>query len=727
MLSLGPGASPATDVSQLLQAQAKAVPPIVVVLGGPDLSQRDNCLIAGAGDVSVSGLPDDVAERVNAAVRGWVRGQPRRKLRATFRAQRGRQFFDLKVAEIDPTGFTVTAVEGLREGMLVRTQLALPDGELLAWGRMSTAEEAVGVRLLGLLPQEQQRLSDAIKRRADSVASVLPVPAAPPLTSKAPPADNPVELATEPPSRPTEQEPGDSVTVRDLPPVSMAPPLASGTPETTPAGDLTERVSVEGTGVAATAPAVPPAPASTPGSAPSPASQPTSPVVAKEARVNVRTSESKSVPSVARTSVTKPSFAPAAAAATTPDVPVLPSATPPASPDPSLAPPPAPAVSAPAPTTGASNRIDIADAIGHALDEGTSASDEVTLAQRRLVDGAVSPAAAPPVTWPTTTYDAEASAGMLREACLVGMVGEYPGGPSGELVIQFMRKLSVSEQHAFDAAPPAELPEQSLTIRALALRLRIFALIRDADRVTERVAIDQEVLSRLSAEVKSVNADLQKVIDAFVAKAQTKQIREVNHFRNQLGRAHNELLHDVVSRLKGEQTSRSNIALLDVESVAPTPASVPAKRDTGSISARREPEPPKKTDSVPVVGPALEASPRQRLRRRLIVEAALVGALALVAVVAWPARSRVLTPAELGTLPDVTHVRISPRNHRAFIVVSSAWKPDHNHLAALEALSAAEKLESFTVETEKGNAVASKMPGKGIVALETLAPPPPKK
>lgn len=150
-------------IAELMKSGRAGSSPIIVALGARDAVQRDQCLIAGAHDVSLDGQPDDIAGRVDSAVNGWLRAAPRRQLKATFRAQRGRQFLDLRVTDIDPTGFAIAPVEGLAEGALLRVSVALPDGELLAWGRLSSADGVPGVRLVGMVTDERLRIVSAIR------------------------------------------------------------------------------------------------------------------------------------------------------------------------------------------------------------------------------------------------------------------------------------------------------------------------------------------------------------------------------------------------------------------------------------------------------------------------------------------------------------------------------------------------------------------------------------
>ncbi len=156
----------ARAVTRLLQVISGAPLPVIVALPDEQRTQRDACLIAGAGDVAVGAHPDDVAGRVDSAVHGWSRGSPRRKLRAALKAQRGRQMIDLQTVDIDPSGLGIVPIANLPAGSLLRTNLMLPDGEMLTWGRLASADDgSPGIRFVALMPEERQRIVSAIRTK----------------------------------------------------------------------------------------------------------------------------------------------------------------------------------------------------------------------------------------------------------------------------------------------------------------------------------------------------------------------------------------------------------------------------------------------------------------------------------------------------------------------------------------------------------------------------------
>lgn len=165
VLVASPGADVLAEAAGLLAACKARSVPLVVVLASPDPAVRDRLLVGGVTDLSLEGHPDEVAARVDAAVEGWIRAAPRRPLPATFRAQRGRDTFDLRVVDIDPSGFAVGNAELLSVGELLRVAVPLPGGGLVAWARAAESDGTTGVRFLALTREERERLVAAIQGR----------------------------------------------------------------------------------------------------------------------------------------------------------------------------------------------------------------------------------------------------------------------------------------------------------------------------------------------------------------------------------------------------------------------------------------------------------------------------------------------------------------------------------------------------------------------------------
>jgi hypothetical protein len=660
ILAPAPKRPTAQVVAELLKSGQAGGAPVIVSLGVRDTAQRDQCLIAGAYDVSLDGQPDDIAGRVDAAVNGWLRATPRRQLKATFRAQRGRQFIDLKVSDIDPTGFAIAPVEGIAEGALLRVSVALPDGELLAWGRLSSADGEPGVRLIALVPDERLRIVNAIRGRTAPTGSGAAVAAPAEITAPPVPAmvAAPVDLLAPPHEEVTD------------PPVLEAIPSAKEAPVSPPV------------------PPVPPV-----------AREATVPPARREATVPPRAREA-TVPPIAREATQPPSSreatAPPAARSTVPEASREVTAPPPARE--TTSPPPA-ATS----LSGAEREAAIAEAIGSFLEEPR----EETAAPDTAVDEP--DAGAETILWPGALPDVEVCAAMLREAASLAMVGEYENGPPSHVVLAFARSLSPIEKRAFDAVPPPELPEAGLAIRCLVHRLRLFALIDDAVSVptdgSATVLIDDDALAALAAEVNRASTELQKVIDGFVATAQTQRFKEISTFRNALSKAQSDL-KAAVARLRGEVMARGNMALLDVHESVPGGAPAPVVR-------RTEPTPQveKKPEKKAEFNAGIETTPQQRERRRIAGWLTLMVLLIIGGVTIRVLRPppRELTSAELAELMDVKQVILAPRKHHAFVIVSMSWKADQAHRASLEAMTRRHSIDTFTVQNIHGEAVAAKL------------------
>jgi hypothetical protein len=703
VLTLGANGSPVQEMAPFLRNGTRA-PPLIVVLGTPDPAQKDRCLIGGAHDVSVNGQPDDVAMRVDAAIHGWLRAVPRRNLPTVFRAQRAREFYDLNVIDIDPSGFSIQPMEGLPVGTLLRVYMTLPDGPLTVWGRVSVSDATVGVRLLAMLPHERLRLVNAIRASAPGDSTDKTQITAP--TSVAPP----ISLPT-----PSEATPGGRMLVESetTAPQSIPESPRSGTGALAAADDeITAPRSVEPPRRDASIPAAGEAPASL--EPPSEREQPDNTAQAP--------TELEAAPVRAPAGGTPP-----------------PSRTPPPAAEPPVSKPPEELATEPPPSaldvSGPDSEMEAALAL---------VADVAATAERR------SPEALPEAqAWPPTIYDAEASTVGLRDALMVGLVSETAGAPAGDQILEFVRTLSIVEQRAFDGAPPPELPDQGVAIKALALRLRLFVLKREADIAWSETGtatlVDDAGLSKLTAEIKAVNAELQKIIDGLLAKAQTKRIKEVNNFRNLLSRAHQDL-RDAVSRFKGEESSRSNPALLNVRELTPgaeealnssrgpkgaksqargsvAPSKAPKSGALGSKAPGRPPSVAAEKAPGTVPGAAsFQGPPPRRSSRRLAVMVVLVAVSGAVAIATYRPPSALLGPQELAGLPDVSRVRLSAAQHRAFIVVTSAWKPDTNHLSAIDGFATKHKLESFRIENERGSAIASKSEGKKLVVFGAQPP-----
>lgn len=202
---------------------------VFAVLDSLDATTRDRLLIAGAADVSPEGDPEDLAGRIEAALLGWMRTGPRRRLKAAFKAQRGRQTFDLPVSDIDPGGLTLVSGNGVRKGELLRLALPLPNGALLVWGRVAEDQGRPAIRFLGLSIQERRRIASAVQARKPSAPQS---PSAPSTSPSTPATSTPAGGSASPtpvsPGRPAPVESSPSPSAPLIPP---SPPL-SPTPGT---------------------------------------------------------------------------------------------------------------------------------------------------------------------------------------------------------------------------------------------------------------------------------------------------------------------------------------------------------------------------------------------------------------------------------------------------------------------------------------------------------------
>jgi hypothetical protein len=203
------GDASARFAAHLAQHLASACPPLLVVLPQRNDTLRDQCLIAGARDVSFEGGLEDVALKVDVLTQGWLRGTPKRPFVGLVRAQKGKQSLTLQAADIDPSGLGLASAGEVASGDLLRVALALPGGALVVWGRATECDGALGLRFVGLAAEDRVRLAGAIKGSGERAASSKTAPAI------APPVMAPQVVSTSapvitPPPPPVAVEPAES-------------------------------------------------------------------------------------------------------------------------------------------------------------------------------------------------------------------------------------------------------------------------------------------------------------------------------------------------------------------------------------------------------------------------------------------------------------------------------------------------------------------------------------
>lgn len=332
---------------------------------------------------------------------------------------------------------------------------------------------------------------------------------------------------------------------------------------------------------------------------------------------------------------------------------------------------------APEPTPARSDES-LSASIGHALDEEVGAEGDVLAS---LLDSALEH------RWPEQTWDTPACVEMLRPAATMGLVGEVDGAPDSAVALAFLRTLSPIERRVFDAVPPPELPPPAVSEKCIALRLRCFALVRDArerDREATRWAIDSGQITALKREVDGARAEIQKLVDGWMAAGETAHIRDANVFANSLNKAFDGVNVEI-DRLRGDAHEGSARGLpLDIaEKASTTPGQVRA----------RPPKPAQKVEAKPAQAVFKQRTSEQTRRRRLVVLGAVLLGVLVVRVVTWPDSVRTLTSADLVGLPGVMEIRIPPpgskleRPQAAVVVVSGAWSLDEE--AAVSKLKAA--------------------------------------
>ncbi len=158
-----PGESAMRLLTHLSRSFGTSGPPIVVVLKDPDPTLRDRSLESGAADVSLDGNIEDIAGKVDTALHGWLRTMPYRPLPVVVQAQRGDENLALRLCDVDPSGAGLLAADGLAKGDLLRLLVPLPDGDFVAWGRVSPADGMLGVQFLALRPEDRDRLTRSLK------------------------------------------------------------------------------------------------------------------------------------------------------------------------------------------------------------------------------------------------------------------------------------------------------------------------------------------------------------------------------------------------------------------------------------------------------------------------------------------------------------------------------------------------------------------------------------
>lgn len=631
-------ATAARFVSHLIQNLREDPPIVVVALPVADAALRDACLVAGADDI-VCGSAIEAAAGIDAAVGEWLRGAVRTPFAETIRAQQARKTFELKGIDLDASGFAFEPTDAVLDGQLVRVTLPLPGGELLVWARVSQADGQVGARFVALSADERQRVGAATQRSKDVTLPPRATPLGTPVVPGPPPASRAAGTPIVPGPPPTSRP----AAVR---PAAMAPPV-----------------------VAATTP-----PVATPVSAVSP---------------------------------TPLSVAPVAAPAVV--VPAPPSALIPPAPSEITAPPAVlvPAAPAEEPVAAAdSTRADAAPQAPAASDHGSllDAIDEElgtpkVAAEADVLEGLLGSALEH--RWPQSVPEVDATLASLQTAATLGLVGEQAGAPSGDTVLAFVRSVSPLERRLFDPEPPQELPDAGLGIRCLGLRLRMFALQRDAEQRltgTERYAVDDVVLGALKAEVAQLDASLQKIVDGFVATGQPQKIKDVSIFRNALNKAFADLKR-VSGRLRGDaDAERSGSAvLLDVAEEVPGQQQVaPVRKDA------REPE-KKVVEKKPQF--ARQLTLEQKERRRLIVWCSIGAAALVLRLVTLEPSVKQLDGKDLDGLAGVVEIAIPPgavgqdaaKVRSAVVRVTDTWSGDDMMVAKLKATLRARGVAKFTV------------------------------
>ena len=703
-LAISPPGSmpPATFISDLLKELGGSGPPVIVALSGRETELRDKCLIAGAHDVSLDGHPEDLAARVDAAANGWLRGAPRRTLAMTIRGQRERETLAFQVADIDPTGFTVATPPAIAFGSLVRVTVPLPDGPpLVVWGRTAEADGVAGVRFLALSLEERIRILGAIQAKNKSAA---------PRSGTAPeqtltPAQAPRLIPSSPgvaPVPPALRERTLSLAPKPAPPM-LAPmaeePQGSPSPNSRPP-----------------ARSIAPTPEMSPPSRPSPPERTASP-----------TPQSRPPFILSKAGATPVSNAPAPRTSSSPIITPAPpadtavAASQPASTNNIPVDQAAAAVVESASAPSASAQQSIADAIGDLLGPDSLPPPDAPSTPSPI--SAPPQAAAAPASrrWPIKTYTPEGALQSLGEALSLGLVGENEGGPAGDTVIAFVRTLSVSESRAFGDDPPADLPEPQLTIRCLELRLRLFALVQDAERCLAEAPgpweVDDHQMTALTAEVNVLTGELQKLTDAFVAAAQASRIKDINQFRNALMKAQASL-RAAVERLKGEAAaSAGNNVFLDGQVVLPPsrpPPRTPATR----------PPPPKV--SAPSAAEAklesasthLEISPKVRARRRVMAWSVLLGIICIGGLFMYPHKAFHMGPGQFGGIAGIRDVVIVPDAHQAVVTVDDQWRPLPGSVNQIRDFLVLHDARTFVIRNAKEQPLVMEKEGRKPIVLQ---------
>jgi hypothetical protein len=329
-------------------------------------------------------------------------------------------------------------------------------------------------------------------------------------------------------------------------------------------------------------------------------------------------------------------------------------------------------------------------------------------------------AAAPP--WPSSRYSSEGSLALLREGTTLGLAGEAPGAPSGDAVIQFVKTLTLPEQHIFDAEPPQGLPESALAIKCLVIRLKLFAYAKDAlsaAAVGPTDRIDAAFVASMDTEVRVASDELQKATAVYMSSGDTQRIKETNHFRNALIRGEAEF-RSAIARLRGEAPLQEggSTVFLDRES-APT--------QDPTLAPRRElTKAPEKVEKRPEPGKVklgFEKTPEERRRRLMIWTGIGWTVLGAIAYFAYPAHPREMDASEFAEL-GATSAILFKEKHQAVIVVPDNWKVDTARAKKLDDFLARNAVETYVVRNAQGATLVLGVPSKPRIV--TLAGTPTK-
>lgn len=592
---------------------------------------RDRLLIAGATDVSPEGDPDDLAARVEASLAGWMRTGPRRKLKTSFKAQRGRQTFDLAVVDIDPGGIGLVDGEGVVSGELLRLALPLPDGPLVAWGRVSEAEGIPGVRFLGLSVQERRRIASAVqgKPRAAvsrdsapkaSAAAVASAPVPPPVPSQTPtPTASAVPVSPTPvrtPSAPV-QSLSSVVPVATTGGQAATAPVLSAREETPFALDISVDTDADVTPLAPS------------GAEAAPVAEVLSD--ADIAEKDVATSDRHSAATAAGAEANAvDSIADAIGELLSensqPSVPVL----------------------RPVPSDGG--------AAGSDRNDGESENAEPELPLQR---------------WPTQVPTAEEIAPEFETAVTLGLVSSESNDGLGDRILEFARALTPIERRAWDENPPEEVLVPELLQRQLNLRMRFFLLISEGQSLAvppeARWEIDEELLRPLKAEANALLDEIQQLADEYLAAGELARMKALHPIRSPLTRALDDL-RTITERLLGLAIEPS-LGRIPLDSDERSPDEAPEYRPARKAPAQKAQE---KRKEAPLSLP--RRNQNSRTARRMAVWSLVLAALVAILVVIQPERARRVGTDIAGNVAGVMEVVVV--QDKATVQMSPGWIVD---------------------------------------------------